>query len=111
MTDYSQKSIILVPFPFSDQSTSKKRPAVIISSDEYNSNHYDLVVMAITSKIEKNDKYILKDWEESGLLKESALKPVFFTIEKSLIIRQLGELTDNDFFVVKKCLNDILNIN
>lgn len=47
MINYKQKSVILVPFPFSDQSTNKKRPAVVISSDEYNSKHYDIIVMAI----------------------------------------------------------------
>ena len=67
--------------------------------------------MAITSKVEKNEKYLLKDWRKEGLLKESVLKPVIFTIDKSLIIKRLGEITDNDFLVVKKCLSDILNFS
>ena len=36
MTDYNFGDIVLVPFPFTDQSTVKKRPAVIVSSDAYN---------------------------------------------------------------------------
>ena len=36
MTPYDKGDVILVPFPFSDQTTSKKRPAVIISSNKYN---------------------------------------------------------------------------
>jgi len=36
MTDYNFGDVVLIPFPFTDQSTIKKRPAVIISSDAYN---------------------------------------------------------------------------
>jgi len=35
MTDYNFGEIVLVPFPFTDQSTVKKRPAVIVCSDTY----------------------------------------------------------------------------
>jgi mRNA-degrading endonuclease toxin of MazEF toxin-antitoxin module len=36
MTTYKFGDVILVSFPFTDQSTSKKRPAIVISSDIYN---------------------------------------------------------------------------
>jgi len=35
MTACSFGDIVLVPFPFTNQSAIKKRPTVIISSDEY----------------------------------------------------------------------------
>jgi mRNA interferase MazF len=41
MTNYSYGDIVLVPFPFTDQSAIKKRPAVIVSSDTYNSKRPD----------------------------------------------------------------------
>jgi mRNA interferase MazF len=41
--------VILVPFPFTDQSSSKKRPAVVISTDRYNAQRPDFIIMAITS--------------------------------------------------------------
>jgi len=110
MIKYSQRRVILVPFPFSNQTTSKKRPAVIVSSDEYNLKYYDVVIMAITSNIDSNDKYILNDWKNEGLLKPSILKPVISTIDKSLIIKELGKLTDKDFSIVKIALNDIFDI-
>ncbi len=43
MMIYKQGSIILIPFPFSDQKITKKRPAVIVSSNEYNSIYFDVV--------------------------------------------------------------------
>jgi mRNA interferase MazF len=36
MTDYKFGDIVLVPFPFTDQTTTKKRPAIIVSSNAYN---------------------------------------------------------------------------
>ncbi|NEP30889.1 MAG: hypothetical protein F6K38_05180 [Moorea sp. SIO3B2] len=38
MTTYNFGDIILVPFPFTDQTTIKKRPTVIISSNTYSNS-------------------------------------------------------------------------
>ncbi len=43
--------IVLVPFPFSDQTAIKRRPAVVISSPAYNLARPDVVIMAITSQL------------------------------------------------------------
>ncbi len=66
--------------------------------------------MAITSKIEKNEEYLIKNWEDAGLLKPSAIKPVISTIEKSVIIKNLGELSEEDFPLIVNILNDILGL-
>ena len=47
MTAYKRGDVVLVPFPFSNQTDAKKRPAVIISSDAYNNISSDIVIMAI----------------------------------------------------------------
>jgi mRNA interferase MazF len=49
MTTYSQGQVVLIPFPFTDLTTTKQRPAVIISSNAYNRTHPDLILAAITS--------------------------------------------------------------
>src|SRR5271165_2574867 len=41
--------ILLVPFPFTNATASKKRPAVVVSNRNYNSSKPDIVVMAITA--------------------------------------------------------------
>jgi mRNA interferase MazF len=43
--------VVLVPFPFTDQSAFKKRPAVVISSAAYNTHRRDIVILAITSQL------------------------------------------------------------
>ncbi len=101
MTHYSRGDVILVPFPFSDQSTTKKRPAVIISSDRYNSISSDVVIMAITSRIDNLSpvgETTLRDWQDAGLLKPSAIKAAISTIEQKLIHKKIGHLSENDLY-------------
>ncbi len=43
--------VVLVPFPFTNQATSKQRPAVVISSRIYGESRPDVVLMAITSQV------------------------------------------------------------
>jgi mRNA interferase MazF len=43
-------TVVLVPFPFTDQSAAKQRPAVIVSSSAYHRARRDLVLMPITSQ-------------------------------------------------------------
>jgi len=38
--------IVLVPFPFTDQTAAKRRPAVVISAEGYNARHPDVILMA-----------------------------------------------------------------
>ena len=92
MTTYERGNVILVPFPFSNQTTAKKRPAVIISSNAYNSTSSDIVIMAITSQIEKTfavGESLIWDWRDAGLLKPSAIKPAISTIEQRLVLKKL----------------------
>ena len=54
----NQRDLLLVPFPFSDQSGKKVRPVVVVSNDNFNEHSEDLIVLGITSNI-TNDKYTL----------------------------------------------------
>ena len=50
-TAYSFGDVVLVPFPFIDQTASKKRRAVVVSADAYHQRRPDLIVIAVTSQI------------------------------------------------------------
>ncbi len=85
MTQYNRGDVILVPFPFSDQSSSKKRPAIIISSDGYNRISQDIVIMAVTGQIRGHigvGEFLIEDWQPTGLLRPSAVKSAISTIEQ-----------------------------
>ena len=87
---YAFADLVLVPFPFTDQMGLKKRPAVVVSSDAYNSQRRDVVIMAVTSQVRMPLAFgeaMLIDWPAAGLIKPSVLKPVFTTFEQALVIR------------------------
>jgi mRNA interferase MazF len=97
--EYSFGNIVLVPFPFTDQSASKQRPAVVISTASYNAGRPDIILMAVTSQLRASAAFgevWLADWQDAGLLKPSAVKPVVATLEQLLIIRQLGAISIAD---------------
>jgi mRNA interferase MazF len=111
MTNSEFGDIILVPFPFTDQTTTKKRPAVVISSTAYNNERPDLIIMAVTSQLKPSQmigEVIIQDWQAAGLLKPSAIKPVITTIEKHLIIKAMGRLKSEDHTALKASLITIL---
>ncbi|MEC9387728.1 type II toxin-antitoxin system PemK/MazF family toxin [Marinobacter sp. bablab_jr008] len=55
-TNFEFGDVVLVSFPFTNLKTTKKRPAVIISSEAYQSYRPDLVIMALTSQITESSR-------------------------------------------------------
>ncbi len=105
-----QRDIILVPFPFSDQSNSKVRPALIASNNEFNHSQ-DIIVLGITSNhfegkykiaIEKKDLEWKNIEEECYIKTENILK-----IRKSLVIKKVDILQENSFDKVKLSLQEM----
>ena len=101
--------ILLVPFPFTDQTGVRKRPAVVASPTAYNQGRRDVVIMAVTSQVHSSSLFgevSIVDWRKAGLLKPSVVKPVFATIERKLVLRVLGALQDTD----RKSLREALRV-
>lgn len=110
-TGYSFGDIVLVPFPFTDQSTAKRRPAVVVSSTAYHRERPDLIIMAVTSQPRPAGwvgELQVKDWKDAGLIKPSVVKPVITTIEASLILRRLGRLKAGDQAELRKSIAAIV---
>lgn len=92
-------AVVLVPFPFTDQSGVKKRPAVVVSSNAYQAGRRDLIILTITSQIRTPlgfGEALVADWQAAGLLKPSVFKPVLTTIEQTLVLRVMGALSTAD---------------
>ncbi len=99
MTNILRYDVVVVKFPFASSTKYKARPAVIISSDKYNTNKRNtLLIMAISSSQENKLDFEtdVEYWKDAGLLKPSIFKSAIATIEKEYIITKIGSLSDND---------------
>lgn len=88
---YHFGDVVLVSFPFIDQSASKQHPAVVTSSAAYQRTRPDLIIMAVTNQLRASPtvgEVFVQDWQAAGLLKPSAIKPVIATIEQRLVRKQ-----------------------
>ncbi|RJP17570.1 MAG: type II toxin-antitoxin system PemK/MazF family toxin [Candidatus Abyssobacteria bacterium SURF_5] len=112
MTTYERGDVVLVPFPFTDQSSTKKRPAAVISSNNHNKSFSDIVIIAVTSQIRRrgSEECLIADWRSAGLLKPSAVKPVISSIETRLVLRKLGRLSPEDCAAADDLLRELLNL-
>lgn len=103
--------VVLVPFPFTSLAASKRRPAVVVNNRAYSEARPDLIVMAITSQLRPSsglgDTWV-GQWQAAGLLKPSAIKPVFATLEQRLVLRQLGTLEADDQTALRRSIGEIV---
>lgn len=94
-TTYNRGAVVLLPFPFSDQSSAKIRPAVIVSP-RYPSE--DLLVVAVTSVGDalRPGEFPVQFWRESGLIHPSFAKRAVASVSGALVRKSLGQLREAD---------------
>ncbi|HUD07204.1 MAG TPA: type II toxin-antitoxin system PemK/MazF family toxin [Candidatus Saccharimonadales bacterium] len=84
--------VVAVPFPFSDLSGNKLRPAIVLASVE----HDDLILCQVTSKSFASNKAIklsASDFSDGGLPLTSYIRPdKLFTAEETIIRKRKGKL-------------------
>ena len=110
MTNFCKYDVVVVKFPFASSLKYKARPAVIVSSEFYNQNSRDtLIILAISSQINSKLKFEKKieKWKESNLLKPSIFKASIATIEKDFVVTKLGSLCNQDRDNLDKLLEEI----
>ncbi len=110
---FQRGDVLLVPFPFSDLSATKVRPAVVVSSPAYHASEPDLILAAITTNIAAATgpmDYVLQDWQTAGLRYPSALKPVLFALDPGRIVYRVGALTPMDQVEVDERLRRALGL-
>jgi mRNA interferase MazF len=106
-------SIVLIPFPFTDLTAAKLRPAVVLYE-----NDYDVVVAFISSKMPANltraDVPITREepgFADTGLKTDSVIRlDKIATIVKSLIAGGIGELPPRFRSVINKKIAELYRI-
>jgi mRNA interferase MazF len=96
-----QRDLVLLPYPFTDMSGSKVRPALVVSNDSFNKSSADCVMVPLTS--------VLKDAPHSVMIKQSDLSSgtlvvtsrvradKLFCVEKGLVLTKIGCLAETKF--------------
>ena len=103
---YRQGEIVIVPFPFSDLSSIKQRPVLILSKDADNNISDDLVTCGITSNL-KDVKYSViinnEDLEKGKIPLSSRIKvDKLFTLDKSIVKKRIAKINRQTLLKVKE---------
>ena len=100
----SRNDVILLPIPFTDLTSRKVRPAVVIGK-----NGADLFLVPISSVL-ANTEFPLVEWQAAGLNVPSGVKAQLATVEEKLVVKIVGRLATNDTKVLNTRLRDWLKL-
>ncbi len=105
--NYSKGEIILLPYPFTDLTANKVRPAVVVGSD--GEKYEDIFVVPLTSKVYNlsESEFSLENWKESGLNVPTAVKRGCILIDTELIIKKIGVLSNADLERINNSLKNM----
>lgn len=113
-SNFEQGDIVVLPIPFSNLESSKLRPAVIISNNNFNKMYPDIIALKITSMGHSLPFDILlssDDLAKGELLKESTINCGFaMTIDKKLISQIIGKINSHKLFEIKLKLKELFNL-
>ena len=110
MAKFIKGDIVVLPFPFSDLSSSKRRPALVLADLQGD----DIILCQITSKI-NNDNYGVAldntNLTSGKLLVESNIRPNrLFTADKKLILYTLGHINSSKYQQVVNMIIELIEL-
>lgn len=111
MVIYKPFEVVVVPFPFTDKMTSKKRPALVLSSEMFNASIHHSVMAMITSASHSAWPLdaVIQDLNDAGLKTPSLIRMKLFTLDHKLIQRRIGLLSLSDQVSVKQSLRSLVD--
>jgi mRNA interferase MazF len=111
-TTCERGTVALVRFVFADEHGAKRRPVLVLSSDDYHAAREDVIVAAITSNVSRllpGDRPI-DAWRAAGLPRPSVTTGIVRTIRRAMIERVLGRMTARDLGAYQKALRATLGL-
>ena len=109
MLTYKPFEVIVVPFPFTDKAATKRRPALVLSSESFNSaiRHSVLAMITSASHSAWPLDVTIQDLKDAGLTSPSVIRMKLFTLDHSLIQKHIGCLSLQDQTLVKSSLESL----
>jgi len=106
-----QGDILLVPIPFTDLSSLKRRPVIVVSNNAYNQKMTDLVVVAMTSNpVEADYSFTITSADlEKGTLNHSGKVRVnkIYTISKAIVAKTFGRVNGKVMDLIRSELQSL----
>ena len=107
MGEFIKGNVVVIPFPFSDLSATKRRPALVLANFTGN----DILLCQITSRC-PDEKYFISlkttDFETGTLPVNSFIRPArIFTADKNIILKTVGNVSNE---ILNKTINNIISI-
>ncbi len=100
---FEQFDVVRVPFPFTDRTATKNRPALVLSQSVFSNAADHSVLVMVTSAM--NDWPLdcpIKDLQAAGLPAPSRIRFKLFTLDNRVIRRKIGALSAADRQAFKK---------
>ena len=109
MATYNPFDLVVVPFPFTDRNSSKRRPALVLSNNAFWKDSGNVILAMITSAKRSSwrSDVSLKEWRNAGLPHASVVRPKIFTLDARFVLRKLGALAPPDRQQVARSLSSV----
>ncbi len=96
--------VVVVPFPFVDRPIAKRRPAVVLSAEDFNRDNDQSILLMITTAAASHwpSDIRISDGVEAGLSHQSVVRWKAFTLPNLAILRRIGQLGERDKELVRR---------
>lgn len=106
-----QGDIVLIPIPFTDLSSQKRRPVIVISNNAYNRTTADIVVVAMTSNPQAGDYSFTitsPDLEQGQLNRPGQVRvDKIYTLSQSIVVKTFGRVSSQVLDHIRQMLQDL----
>ena len=107
----NQGDIVLIPIPFTDLSSQRRRPVIIISNDTYSRKTMDIVVVAMTSNptvVDYSFTITSSDLEQGKLNRPGKVRvDKIYTLSQSIVVRTFGRVNPKILNRIRNMLQDL----
>ena len=107
-----QGDIVLIPLPFTDLSSRKRRPVIVISNNSYNRKTADVVVVAMTSNPAPADYSFTitsSDLARGKLNRPGKVRvDKIYTLAQAIIVKTFGQVNSAVLNRIRGALQDLI---